>query len=250
VVRTSTQAADRVTRFGVDPASSLIFGQLTNANVKKISAIPIGYEGVLTLNGGGISSFTDGNFLVNQSRVFTEAGGDITMWSSNGDLNAGQGPRSASNFPPVTVSFSPDGYAQVDSAGSVAGAGIGAFQRSPTDPTSSIILIAPAGLVDAGDAGVRATGNVLVAAARVANADAFSAGGAISGVPAHAATPSAATPNSASSVAAAQAGNTTNADDSSDRPSIITVEVLGYVGAAPSCDDSTLSDPACRKGGT
>src|SRR3546814_14956249 len=59
----------------------------------KITAIPSGYEGVLTLRGGTISTFTDGDFLLNQSRLFTRQGGDIIMWSSNADLNAGQGPK-------------------------------------------------------------------------------------------------------------------------------------------------------------
>jgi len=244
VVRTSTQAAQRVTRFGVDQSASLTYGQLVNRNTNRISAIPIGFEGVLTLNGGSVSTFTDGNFLVNQSRVFSLAGGDITMWSSNGDLNAGQGPRSASNFPPVTVRFNLDGFSQVDSAGSVSGAGIGAFQRRPTDPTSSIILVAPAGEVDAGDAGVRATGNVLVAAARVANSDGFSAGGTISGVPSLAATPAAIAPTSAASAVASQNGSSNSGNDNANRRSIISVEVLGYVGSNSQCEEGS-KDPAC-----
>jgi len=246
VVRTSTQAAGRVTRFGVADGASLPFGQLTNANIEKISAIPIGFEGLLTLNGGAIRGLTDGNFLVNQSRIFTQAGGDITLFSSNGDLNAGQGPRSASNFPPVTVKFDPDGFALVDSAGSVSGAGIGAFQRRPTDPASSIILVAPVGLVDAGDAGVRATGNVLVAAARVANADAFSAGGTISGVPSGTAAPVAANPAASSSALAAANASTQAANNNSDRRSVISVDVLGYVGGTRLCKDGDTSED-CRK---
>jgi hypothetical protein len=245
VVRTSEQAASRVTRFGVDQTASLAYGQLSNQNTNRISSIPIGFEGVLTLNGGSISSFTDGNFLVNQSRVFTQAGGDITMWSSNGDLNAGQGPRSASNFPPVTVRFNLDGYSQVDSAGSVSGAGIGAFQRRPTDPSSSIILLAPAGEVDAGDAGVRATGNVLVAAARVANSDAFSAGGSISGVPTLAATPAPVAPTSAASAVTAQSSGSTSGNDNSNRRSIISVDVVGFAGSNAPCEPGS-TDPKCK----
>lgn len=245
VVRTSEQAASRVTRFGVDQSASLAYGQLTNQNTNRISAIPIGFEGVLTLNGGSVSSLTDGNFLVNQSRVFTQAGGNITMWSSNGDLNAGQGPRSASNFPPVTVRFNLDGYSQVDSAGSVSGAGIGAFQRRPTDPTSSIILLAPAGEVDAGDAGVRATGNVLVAAARVANSDGFSAGGSISGVPSLAATPAPVAPSSAASAVTSQSSGSNSGSDTSNRRSIISVDVVGFAGNAAPCEPGS-TDPKCK----
>jgi filamentous hemagglutinin family protein len=246
VVRTSTQAGSIVTRFGVDPTQNLAYGAISATAANPISAIPIGYEGVLTLDGGTVNAFTDGNFLVNQSRVFTEAGGNITMWSSNGDLNAGEGPKTASNFPPVTVATDVDGYSTVDSAGSVSGAGIGAFQRLPTDPVSSIILVAPAGLVDAGDAGVRASGSILVAAAHVANADAFSAGGTISGVPARGATPAAAPSNSSSSIAA-QASATNSSNDNGAPRSVITVDVEGYVNAQTPCDDSNPNDPDCRK---
>jgi|GEM_PF-963284 len=246
VVRTSTQAADRVTRFGVDAADSLAYGAINSSAVQRISSIPIGYEGVLTLNGGTIDAFTDGSFLVNQSRVFTEAGGNIVMWSSNGDLNAGQGPRSASSFPPVTVDTDLDGYSTVDSAGSVSGAGIGAFQREPSDPLSSVILIAPVGLVDAGDAGVRASGDIFVAAARVANADAFSAGGTISGVPSGVAAIGVTPTSAASSAAAAQAAIGGTTQDNSGRPSIITVDPLGPDASPTDCANDP-NDPTCKK---
>lgn len=242
VVRTSEQAARRVTRFGVGATSSLAYGQLRNGNVRAIDSIPIGYEGVLSLRGGNLFSFTDGNFLVNQSRVFSIAGGNIVMFSSNGDLNAGQGPRSASNFPPVTVRFNLDGYAEVDSAGSVSGAGIGSFKPTPDAPASSVSLIAPVGTVDAGDAGVRASGDVIVIAARVTNADAISSSsGSISGVPSSA--PAAvATPAGANAAVAAQANGKAGGSNG-DKRSIITVEVRGFAGS-DTCSDP--NDPACK----
>ncbi|WP_226015741.1 filamentous haemagglutinin family protein [Novosphingobium sp. FKTRR1] len=243
VVRTSEQAARRVTRFGVDATASLAYGRIDSTNTQAIDGIPLGYEGVLTLRGGAIRSFVDGNFLVNQSRVFSQAGGNIVMFSSNGDLNAGQGPRSASNFPPVTVRFDLDGFSEVDSAGSVSGAGIGAFKRSPSDPSSSVSLIAPVGTVDAGDAGVRATGDVVVIAARVTNADAISSsGGSVSGVPSGAVT-AAAAPAGANAAVAAQSGAKSGGNDSADKRSVITVEVKGYAGD-PNCDDP--NDPDCK----
>ncbi|WP_432787601.1 filamentous haemagglutinin family protein [Novosphingobium rhizosphaerae] len=245
VVRTSEQAARRVTRFGVGATSSLSYGQLNNTNVRAIDTIPIGYEGVLTLRGGKIFSFTDGSFLVNQSRVFSIAGGDIVMFSSNGDLNAGQGPRSASNFPPVTVRFNLDGYAEVDSAGSVSGAGIGAFKASPDAPASSVSLIAPVGTVDAGDAGVRASGDVVVIAARVSNADAISSSsGSISGVPSNAPTP-VSTPAGANAAVAAQ-GRGQAGNGNADKRSIITVDIKGFAGSNPCDDPANASDPTCK----
>ena len=247
VVRTSDQAARRGTLFGVSPDNALENGILGRLTQSFVSAIPIGFEGVLTLRGGSVRSSTDGDFRLNQSRLFTLAGGDITMWSSNGDLNAGQGPRSASSFPPVTVRFDPNGRAEVDSAGSVAGAGIGGFRQSPTDADSSIILIAPVGEVDAGDAGVRASGNVFVAAARVANADNFSAGGDISGVPTGGLAAGAAVPaDAASSIVGNIANLANNAANNADRLSLISVDVLGFFGKDP-CDDPNASEKDCPK---
>jgi filamentous hemagglutinin family protein len=250
IVRTAEQAQRRQTAFEAprfDRLPGLISGGL-GALPSSFTAVPLGFEGVLTLRGGAVRSFTDGDFILNQSRVFTQAGGDITMWSSNGDLNAGQGPKSAANFPPVTVRFDENGLGEVSSAGSVAGAGIGAFQRAPGDPPADVVLIAPVGEVDAGDAGVRASGNIVVAAARVANADNFTAGGDITGVPTGAVTAGLATPQSAASAIAANAATAAQANDQGgNRRSIITVDVLGPASGDGRCaDPRRTDDPDCR----
>ena len=246
VVRTSDQPNRRATAAGDHERGGVaIDGRLTG---RAFTAVPLGFEGILTLRGGAINSFTDGDFRLNQSRLFTQSGGDIRMWSSNGDLNAGQGPKSASNFPPVVVRFDANGASEVDTAGSVSGAGIGAFRQSPTDPASSVILIAPVGEVDAGDAGVRASGNVFVAAARVANADNFKAEGNVSGVPSGGVSAGPAVPADATSAAVAQATKGNDAQGNADKRSIITVDVLGAVdgGAGDKCKDPENRDPECR----
>ncbi|MCH7629693.1 MAG: filamentous hemagglutinin family protein, partial [Proteobacteria bacterium] len=234
VVRTSQQAARKSTPYSAAGLFNIRNGLASSVIPTGIDAIPIGYEGVLSLRGGAIRSFTDGDFRLNQSRLFSLSGGDITMWSSNGDLNAGQGPKTAANFPPVVLKFYPNGFAEVDSAGSVAGAGIAAFRPTLDIPSSRITLLAPVGKVDAGDAGVRASGDVFVAAARVANADNFKVGGVAVGVPTTAVVAAPAVPASATAAAtaqAAQAGAQQKAD-AADRQSIIRVDVLGYVGGS------------------
>src|SRR5262249_40221823 len=69
------------------------------------SATPLSNDpsrtGILTLRGGDIRIMAEGNVLVNQSRIFTEQGGDIVMWSSNGDLNAGKGAKTSAFYPPL-----------------------------------------------------------------------------------------------------------------------------------------------------
>ncbi len=234
VVATSSQPSRRGEEVGTfnlfqglrRPAGSLLAAE-------RIYGIPTGYEGVLTLRGGSVRGFTDGDFLLNQSRLFTLAGGDVTLWSSNGDLNAGQGAKTTADNPPVVVRFDPNGFGSLDQAGAVTGAGIAA--QSPTDGSRApdVTLIAPVGTVDAGDAGVRAGGNVFVAAATVANADNFKVGGSAIGIPAAAAvdTGAAASANSASAAAsqAAAAVNPTSNRSGDDR-SRISVEVLGFAG--------------------
>jgi hypothetical protein len=63
-----------------------------------------GTMGILTLEQGNIDIFTDQSLLLAQSRVFTEQGGDMTIWSSNGDINAGKGAKSTADVPePIYV---------------------------------------------------------------------------------------------------------------------------------------------------
>jgi hypothetical protein len=106
-------------------------------------------------------------------------------------------------------------------------------------PPGNVYLIAPEGVVDAGDAGIRATGDLTIAATAVINADNISISGSSSGVPTTAApaapvvsglsagTTSAAT-NAAAETMAQQSSAPKEAMEES--PSLITVEVLGYGG--------------------
>jgi filamentous hemagglutinin family protein len=246
VVRTEAQLARRNTI--IRGTGSLIPSELTQL-VRPIKSIPLGSEGILTLRGGEIRGFTDGSFVLNQSRLFTQRGGDITLWSSNGDLNAGQGPKSSSNFPPITLKFNPNASSEVDSAGSVSGAGIAAFRPSPEIEPSSVRLIAPVGTVDAGDAGVRASGDVFVAAAQVANADNFAAGGSVVGVPSIGSVAAPAVPASAASAIVANAFRAADAiGKGADRLSRIFVDVLGYFGGGDKCSDGQAPDAsgACK----
>lgn len=241
-VRTSEQVARRAYDGGRLYAGNADGANILSPHASVIQAIPTGLEGVLTLRGGAISSFTDGDFLLNQSRLYTRAGGDITMWSSNGDLNAGQGPKTTANVPPVVVRVSQDLFIEEDRAGSTSGAGIAAYPTEEGDEPN-VYLMAPRGTVDAGDAGVRVSGSLFVAAQRVVNADNFQVGGVSVGTPvvavadvggisaASAAATAATEAATASGGAAAAAGG----GQASDLPSIITVEVLGYGGGGQDC---------------
>ncbi len=243
-VSTSVQAARRAYRGGQLYSG----GQALSPYTAAITQIPVAYEGVLTLQGGSIESFTDGDFLLNQSRAFTEEGGDIAIWSSNADVNAGQGPRTTADIPPVIVRVDENGYSSVNGAGAVSGAGIGAFGSGPLSLAPDVFLIAPRGTVDAGDAGVRSAGNVFIAAFQVANANAIQAQGTVSGDNSPAAVNvGVQSSGDAASAAAAQAAQAATAGGATqgDRPLII-VDVLGFLAdESDSCSDDDRRKGKC-----
>jgi hypothetical protein len=97
-----------------------------------------------------------------------------------------------------------------------------------------VFLIAPRGTVDAGDAGIRVSGDLFVAALHVANANNIQVQGTTVGVPQQAAVNIGALTNASNAAGAAAAAATdtarTNRSPNTDLPSIITVEVIGYGG--------------------
>jgi hypothetical protein len=163
------------------PQGSVIVGQ---------TAAPVGAPirsaadlGIFTLGGGDVIGMVRDNFDVFRSRVFTIAGGDIDLWSSLGNIDAGKGARDVTVAAPPTLAVDPStGLVQLDFTGSVSGSGIGALETQPNQPPSNINLMAPAGYVDAGEAGIRAqTGKVLLGTNLVLNAANIQAASGVSG---------------------------------------------------------------------
>jgi hypothetical protein len=68
--------------------------------------------------------------------------------------------------------------------GAVAGSGIRTIQVNPSISPGDVELIAPLGTVNAGDAGIGASGNIVIAAQHVLGLDNIQFGGTATGVPA------------------------------------------------------------------
>ncbi|CAI8695720.1 Filamentous hemagglutinin [Burkholderia sp. IT-111MI5] len=204
--------------------------QIVDPTTGKVIAGP-GTMGILTLEKGDIDIFTDRSVLLAQSRIFTEQGGDMTIWSSNGDINAGKGAKSSADTPAPQYVCDANHYCTVDARGQVTGAGIATLQSVPGVPIGTINLIAPRGTVDAGDAGIRA-GNLNVAALRVVNADNIQVTGKASGIPlVQAVNTGALTAASAAASAATQVAQDiakNNASGGSVRRWTISVQVEGF----------------------
>jgi hypothetical protein len=205
-------------------------------------------QGILTLQGGSIRSYTDGSVQVFQSRIFTEQGGNVEMFSANGDLNAGKGPKSSAAFPPLRLVCDSDGYCRVSPVGLVTGAGVGALLSVPgQDPTlSNVVLTAPHGTVDFGAAGVRSANDLNVVALLVLNAFNAQIGGAATGIPTVQAPPVAALASAANTTAATQQTGLPGSSNNSGQTSVMIVEIIGY-GGSQGTDDSS-DDERRRRG--
>jgi len=198
-------------------------------------------QGILTEHSGNISIFTKGDVNVGTSRIFTLRGGDEMIWSSQGDIAAGASSKTVKSAPPTRVIIDPQSASvQTDLAGLATGGGIGVLAAVAGVPVGSVDLIAPSGIIDAGDAGIRSTGNLNLAAKAVLNASNIQVAGASTGTPAvnvpTVSLGSIATPNAAAATANAAAASEQaaaqrrNQADEELLPSIISVEVIGYGG--------------------
>ena len=196
-------------------------------------------QGVLTEAGGNISIFTRQSAIVGTSRIFTLRGGNIIMWSSEGDIAAGASSKTVQSAPPTRVLIDPQtADVKTDLAGLATGGGIGVLTTVAGVPPGDVDLIAPAGSIDAGDAGIRVSGNINLAALQVLNVANIQVQGVSAGVPQFNVSLNVAGLQAANNTVAATAAGASGAAGSGqnaataqeDVPSLVSVEVLGYGG--------------------
>lgn len=210
-----------------------------------------GGDGVITEKGGDIRAFSDSGFFVNQSKVITQYGGDITVWVTHGDIDAGRGSKTATSVPEKVVSTDAYGFTTVEFKGVATGSGIRAQTYDPDGPQGGgkapdlgdVALLAPRGVLNAGEAGI-AAGNLLAVAQQVLGAENITVSGTSVGVPTDTsglAAPSQPSLPDASKITeeatkalADQAGQSDQAANAASqamasfKPTFITVEVLGF----------------------
>ena len=232
------RSRDIRTRSGGDIRLLATGGGLTLAN----TAIgnPLTPPGVISESGGSISIFTDQSVDIGIGRIFTLRGGEAIIWSTKGDIAAGSSSRTVLAAPPTRVVIDPQtASVQTDLAGLATGGGIGVLATVAGVEPGDVDLIAPAGIIDAGDAGIRVSGNINLAAVQVVNAGNISAGGTSTGGNATVAAPSVATvttaSNSAAAASAAAAGAQNEArkeisEEVTTQLSVFDVVVIGYGG--------------------
>ncbi|TAL41595.1 MAG: filamentous hemagglutinin, partial [Methylovulum sp.] len=214
-------------------------GEVNVGLAGKVGGISKGADelGIVAQQEGDVNAFSQGNFNVNQSRVFTMGGGDIAIWSSKGNIDAGKGAKSAISAPAPITSVDAKGNIITIFPPIVSGSGIQTINpQDKTKKQGNVFLAAPAGIVDAGEAGISG-GNIVIAATAVVGASNISASGGSVGVPTAVSPP--VTPAGAASAAASAAKQATQAnEDSEDKSSdderkksavsLLSVDIVGY----------------------
>ena len=151
--------------------------------------------GLFTTKGGAINIFSVRDINVNESRVMTFRGGDITIWSEEGDINAGRGSKTAVNAgsPRSVPTYDEDGNIisiKIEWEPPSVGSGIRTLTYDPdgfegpveAPPAGDAYIFAPKGVIDAGEAGISGK-NIVLGATEVLNAQNIEVGGTSVGVP-------------------------------------------------------------------
>ncbi|WP_398491325.1 filamentous haemagglutinin family protein [Variovorax sp.] len=199
------------------------------------TAVP---AGLLTQGEGSIDMYSKGSILLGLSRIMTTFGGDILAWSAEGDINAGRGSKTTLVYTPPKREYDTLGNVKLSPNVPSTGAGIATLDPIPEVPPGDVDLIAPLGTIDAGEAGIRVSGNVNLAALQVVNAANIQVKGESAGLPVVASVNVSALTNAsaAASQAAMAAQDTVQRERTAARqalPSVFTVRVLGFGNEAP-----------------
>ncbi|WP_454629937.1 filamentous haemagglutinin family protein [Bradyrhizobium cenepequi] len=186
--------------------------------------------GLITQGQGDIQVYSKDSVLLGLSRIMTTFGGDILVWSAEGDINAGRGSKTTVIYTPPKRTYDIYGNVQLAPQVPSSGAGVATLNPIPEVPAGDIDLIAPLGTIDAGEAGIRVSGNINLAALQIVNAANIQVQGTTSGLPTVQGPPVAALTAANDTAGAAAKPATPARPDDTDRPSVILVEFLGFGG--------------------
>ena len=163
------------------PGGDINVGQATPASALGVGKTP-DQLGIVAQGVGSVSAFAYGDEAVNQSRVFAGDGGNILLWSTEGNIDAGRGSKSAISAPPPSVTYDKNGVPTFLTPPVLTGSGIQTLATSTGTKAGDVDLFAPHGVVNASDAGIVA-GNLTIAATAVLGTNNITVTGTSVGVP-------------------------------------------------------------------
>ena len=221
-------------------------GGAINVGLKDASGARNAASGVIALGGGNVFGFARDDFQVNNQRVFVVGRGDMVLWSSLGDIDSGRGQNTAVGTPPLVSRRSVDGVL-FEVPPTTTGSGLGILPDATGESSGSIGLYPAYGEILALDAFIRAPSIRLGSSIRGAdNLQAPALGGAAAPV----AAPSLATPVApAAATPVAETASRSTTQETRQRSSLLTVELLGLGGAedSESCSEEDERNRRCAR---
>ncbi|MEI2262069.1 filamentous hemagglutinin family protein [Stenotrophomonas indicatrix] len=215
--------------------------------------VPPASAGLVTQGQGDIRLFSQDSVLLGLSRVMTTFGGDIVAWSEQGDINAGRGSQTTLLYTPPRRVYDTWGNVILSPQAPASGAGIATLNPIAEVAPGDVDLIAPLGTIDAGEAGIRVSGNINLAALQVLNAANIQVQGDSKGLPVLAsvnvnALASASAAANSASQAAQDVMRKSQDDARRNQPSVISVQILGFGSASSSIDPPARGNRAAASG--
>ncbi len=209
-------------------------------------ATPPGSAGVITQGTGDIDMYSLGSVSLGESRIMTTFGGNIVIWSATGNIDAGKGSKTTLVYTPPLRTYDTYGNVTLSPQVPSTGAGIATLNPIPQVPPGALNLVAPEGIVDAGEAGIRVSGSFNVAALQVVNTANITVQGASVGIPVVTSPNVGALTTANSAAGAVQAAIAPPATNKTNNiPSIIIVDVVGYGGGDG--DEDSVPEPSNEK---
>lgn len=211
--------------------------------------VPPASAGLVTQGQGDVRLFSQDSVLLGLSRVMTTFGGDILAWSEQGDINAGRGSRTSLLYTPPRRLYDTWGNVILSPQAPASGAGIATLNPIAEVPPGDVDLVAPLGTIDAGEAGIRVSGNINLAALQVLNAANIQVQGESKGLPVLAtvnvnALASASAAANSASQAAQDVMRKSQDDARRNQPSVISVQILGFGSGTSSIAPPARGDTA------
>ena len=163
------------------PGGGIVVGLAASLSTFGLSK-PADELGIVTESTGSVTAVAYNSIEVNTSRIIAGDGGNILLWSTDGDIDAGRGSKSAVSAPPPSFSITPSGVAAFTYPPAFTGSGIQALASSPGTTQGDVDLFAPHGVVNASEAGIVA-GNLTIAATAVLGTNNITVTGTSVGVP-------------------------------------------------------------------
>lgn len=243
-----TKGTGSITSGGIDlfvPGGQVLVGSATATAADRASAAT---RGIATYGGGGVRSYSSGDFQVASQKVHIVGSGDMVLYSSKSNIDSGRGSNTAVTVPPKEAVDDGYGVYKWLAGKATVGSGMAIFQDDLGRREGKISLLAPRGEVRALDAFIDAPSVDI--AGPVLGADNLK--GSVAGTAAAPAVTVNLTVNSGlgTETAAGQAQESMAAkqDKSKERSSLLTVDVLdiGSTGDAPAAKPDAAQ--SCKDG--